>query len=241
MIKINGEPITKESFAKKLDISISTLTATEADVLATCETAIKYGLHGCASEPIFIDLLVEATKGTDVIPISGIAMPRGGDDPKHLLMIAEDYVSRGIKGIDTPLDVCMIKDHKYDRALNYLKELQAICEGRCITNVICEVDLLTPEEIATVAKLMSEAGIDHYKTSTGSSKRGPLPQDLKLIKENLSGKTGIMAASTGSFWTTQICLAFFLYGADVCSTRNAAAVIDGLDDFEAHYRNLEIV
>jgi deoxyribose-phosphate aldolase len=241
MFKINGDVFSKETLARKLDISIARLDTTEADVLATCETAIKYNLHGCASEPIFIDLLVEATKGTNVIPISGIAMPRGGDDPKHLLMIAEDYVKRGIKGFDTPLDICMIKDKKWDRALRYLRDLQSICEGACLTNVVCEVDQLTQEEIATAAKIMGEAGVDNYKTSTGSTKRGPLPQDIMTIKANLSGKTGIMAASTGSFWTTQICMAFFVYGATVCSTRNAAAVIDGLDDFEAHYRMLEFV
>ena len=241
MIKINGEPITKETLARKLDISISRIDTTEADVLATCETAIRYNLHACASEPIFIDLLVEATKGTNVLPVSGIAMPRGGDDPKHLLMIAEDYVKRGIKGFDTPLDICMIKDKKWDRALQYLKDLQSICEGVCQTNIVCEVNQLTQEEIATAAKIMSEAGVDNYKTSTGAVGRGPQPQDLITIKKNLSGKTGIMAAATGSFWTTQRCLSFFLYGATVCSTRNAAAVIDGLDDFEAHYRALEFV
>ncbi len=240
MIKINGEEFSKEKLARKLDISVSTLDATEADVAKACETAIKYNLHACASEPIFIDLLVDMTKGTNVLPVSGIVMPRGGDDPKHILMIAEDYIKRGIKGFDTPIDICMVKNKKWDRILDYLTKLQNICEGVCQTNVVCEVDILTPEEIATVAKLMSEAGIDFYKTSTGSHKRGPLASDFKIIKENLSGKTGIMAASTGSFWTTQICLSFFLYGADVCSSRNAAAILDDWDDLEAHLKQIEI-
>ena len=90
-------------------------------------------------------------------------------------------------------------------------------------------------------RLISKAGCSAVKFSTGSASRRPLSSDFKIIRENIFGKTSIMATGPGNFWTIEIVSAFLIYGAAVISSSKANKVVDGMDAFEEMYRNLEII
>ena len=241
MIKIRGEEFTRENFAKKIDISYGVWDATDKDIVTLVGKAKKYGLHGAATDACFIDVLVRECKGTGVLPISGINMPKCTDSVTALLYMAGEYVERGIKGFDTPIPMNLIKGHKWGEIEDYLFKLQAICEGKALTNMIPEVDSISAEELAMCTKLVCKAGCDSVKCSTGSTTRGPLSQDLKIIRENISGKTGIMATGPGNFWTIEIVMAFFLYGATVLSSGKADIILDSLEEYERVHRDMEFV
>jgi deoxyribose-phosphate aldolase len=241
MIKIRGEAYTAEAFAKKIDISYAAWDATDKDIVALCEKAKRYGFHAAATQPCFIDVLVRECRGTDVLPVSGIDMPSCADSVSALLYMAGEYIDRGAKGFDTPIPMNLIKDHKWGEVEAYLFNLQGICEGKAVTNIIPEVERLTPDELAMCAQLISKAGCDAVKCGTGSTSRGPLPADFKVIRENISGRTGIMATGPGNYWTVDIVLAFFLHGATVLSSGKADLIIDSLAAYEQTYRQLEIV
>ena len=76
---------------------------------------------------------------------------------------------------------------------NEIRELKAVC-GERILKVIIETCLLTNEEKVTMCRLVTEAGADFIKTSTGFSKGGATFEDVKLFAENVGPNVRIKAA-----------------------------------------------
>ena len=77
--------------------------------------------------------------------------------------------------------------------LNEIKALKAAC-GNKILKVIIETCLLTDEEKITMCKLVTEAGADFIKTSTGFSKGGATFADVELFAKNVGPNVKIKAA-----------------------------------------------
>ena len=72
---------------------------------------------------------------------------------------------------------------------------KAAC-GDHILKVIIETCLLTEEEKITMCHLVTEAGADYIKTSTGFSKGGATLEDVALMKTNV-GKNVLVKAAGG--------------------------------------------
>ncbi|HRU84940.1 MAG TPA: deoxyribose-phosphate aldolase, partial [Eubacteriales bacterium] len=74
-----------------------------------------------------------------------------------------------------------------------IRRLKKIASDR-ILKVIIETCLLTEEEKVIMCKIVSAAGADFIKTSTGFSKSGATREDIALFKANIAEGVKMKAA-----------------------------------------------
>jgi deoxyribose-phosphate aldolase len=86
-----------------------------------------------------------------------------------------------------------VKDRKFDELREEIRTLKAACGSR-ILKVIIETCLLTDEEKVMLCKIVTEAGADYIKTSTGFSKAGATFADIELFSQHIGGNVKMKAA-----------------------------------------------
>ena len=94
-------------------------------------------------------------------------------------------------------DICILdpsyKEGKYEELLEEIKAVKKACDGR-ILKVIIETCLLTEEEKKEMCRVVTEAGADFIKTSTGFSKAGATFADIELFANNIGEGVQMKAA-----------------------------------------------
>lgn len=166
--------------------------ATIDDIKALIDDAIKYNTASVCIPPCYVKEAVEYANGK--MPIcTVIGFPNGYNSTEIKLIETKEALLKGAEEIDMVINVGMLKAGNIDYVLNEIKTLKAAC-GNKILKVIIETCLLTDEEKITMCKLVTEAGADYIKTSTGFSKGGATFADVELFAKNVGPNVKIKAA-----------------------------------------------
>ena len=117
-----------------------------------------------------------------------------------------------------------LKDKKYDELE---KEIKAIKEavGSLVLKVIIETCLLTDEEKIKMCEIVTKAGADYIKTSTGFSTAGATFDDVKLFSEHIGKNVKIKAA--GGIASLDDAYKFLELGADRLGTSRIVKLVKG--------------
>ena len=86
-----------------------------------------------------------------------------------------------------------VKDEKWENLQEEIVRLRDVCSGK-ILKVIIETCLLTREEKIRLCEIVSAAGADFIKTSTGFSTGGATREDIALFAKHVSSGVRIKAA-----------------------------------------------
>ena len=105
-----------------------------------------------------------------------------------------------------------LKQEKQDREIKAIKEA---C-GKKLLKVIIETCLLTDDEKIKMCEIVTAAGADYIKTSTGFSTAGATFDDIKLFKEHVGEQVKIKAA--GGIKSIDDAIKFIELGADRLGT-----------------------
>ena len=122
-----------------------------------------------------------------------IGFPNGYNTTEVKVFETIDAIKNGADEIDMVINLGWVKDGKFDLILDEIKKIKAAC-GKRILKVIIETCLLTEAEKIKMCKVVTEAGADFIKTSTGFSKSGATFEDIKLFAENVGENVRIKAA-----------------------------------------------
>ena len=167
-------------------------TATIDDIKALIDDAIKFNTASVCIPPCFVKEAAEYANGR--MPIcTVIGFPNGYNSTEIKLIETKEALLKGAEEIDMVINIGMLKKGNTDYVLNEIKALKAAC-GNKILKVIIETCLLTDEEKVTMCKLVTEAGADYIKTSTGFSKGGATFADVELFAKNVGPNVKIKAA-----------------------------------------------
>ena len=91
------------------------------------------------------------------------------------------------------INVGQLKAGNYEYVLNKIKEIKSAC-GDKILKVIIETCLLSEDEKIKMCEIVTEAGADFIKTSTGFSTDGATFEDVELFAEHVGDNVRIKAA-----------------------------------------------
>ena len=122
-----------------------------------------------------------------------IGFPNGYSTTAVKVFETEDAIRNGADEIDMVINVGWVKDQRWDDLLAEMKAIKASCQGR-ILKVIVEACLLTEAEKIKMCQLVTEAGADYIKTSTGFSTGGAAVADVALFKAHIGPDVKIKAA-----------------------------------------------
>lgn len=157
-----------------------------------CDDGMKYGCASVCIPPCYVRRANEYV-GERLKICTVIGFPNGYSTPAVKAFEAENAVRHGADEIDMVINIGWVKERRWDRLLEEMQAVKAACRGR-ILKVIVETCLLTGEEKIKMCELVTQAGADYIKTSTGFSSGGATREDIKLFKDHVGPGVRIKAA-----------------------------------------------
>ena len=176
----------------KCDHTLLDRCARWEDIKVVLDDAMYFGCASACIPPAFVRAAKAYVKGKLAI-CTVIGFPNGYQTSPVKAYETECAIVDGADEIDMVINTCDVKDGKWEEILNEIRAIKSVC-GPKILKVIIETCLLTEEEKVMMCKIVTEAGADFIKTSTGFSTAGATPEDIKLFAENVGEGVRIKAA-----------------------------------------------
>ncbi len=176
----------------KVDHTLLSQTATFEEIKALCDDAIKYGVASVCIAPAHVKR-AKAYVDDEVKVCTVIGFPNGYNSTEVKVFETIDAIKNGADEIDMVINLGWVKSRKFDLILDEIKKIKAAC-GKRILKVIIETFLLTDEEKIKMCEVVTEAGADFIKTSTGFSKAGATFADVELFAAHVGDGVKIKAA-----------------------------------------------
>lgn len=184
--------MTHAEILATVDHTLLAQEATWEDIKIICDDAIHFGTASVCIPPSYIKQAKEYA-GDKLTLCTVIGFPNGYNTTAVKVFETKDAIANGAEEIDMVIPVGMLKAKEYDFILNEIKEIKAAC-GNLILKVIIETCLLTEEEKIKMCQLVTEAGADYIKTSTGFSTGGATFDDIRLFTKHVGSDVKIKAA-----------------------------------------------
>ncbi len=167
-------------------------TATWDEIKAVCDDAVRYGCASVCIPPSYVKQAADYLEGK--LPVcTVIGFPNGYSTTAVKCFETADAVKNGASEIDMVINLGWVKDDRFDELLEEICAVKAACEGRLL-KVIIETCLLTEEEKIRLCGIVTEAGADYIKTSTGFSTGGATRADCALLRGHVGGGVKVKAS-----------------------------------------------
>lgn len=204
-----------------VDHTLLTQTATWEEIRQICEDGVKYQVASVCIPPSYVKQASEYLEGR--LPVcTVIGFPNGYMTTEVKEWETKDALENGASEIDMVVNLGWIKDGKYDLVEEEIRRLKEIC-GEKVLKVIIETCLLTEEEKIRMCHVVTKAGADYIKTSTGFSKGGATFEDIKLFSEHIGPSVKMKAA--GGISSLEDAEKFLALGADRLGTSRIIKLI----------------
>jgi len=185
-------PVERKIIFEKVDHTLLTQTATWEEIKQICDDAVAYQTASVCIPPSYVKPAREYLQGNMAI-CTVIGFPNGYNTTAVKEFETKDAIANGADEIDMVINLGWLKDKQYDWIEEEIRTLKAAC-GDKILKVIIETCLLTDEEKIKMCRIVTAAGADFIKTSTGFSKAGATFEDIILFAENVGPGVKIKAA-----------------------------------------------
>ncbi len=204
-----------------VDHTLLSVTAGKEEIVTLCREAVEYGCAAVCVPPSYVALAKSCTQGA--IPVcTVIGFPNGYSTTAAKVFETQDAVKNGADEIDMVVNLGWLKDRLYSDILAEIKTVRAACKGK-ILKVIVETCLLTDDEKGRMCAIVSAAGADYIKTSTGFSSKGATREDIALFNR-YRGPTLKIKAS-GGIRTTEDAEEFLRLGASRLGTSRIVKLV----------------
>ena len=184
--------MTTQEMLSHVDHTLLQATATWPQIEALCREAIEYRTASVCIPPCYIRRVRE-TFGSAVTICTVIGFPLGYSVTAAKVTEAREAIRDGADEIDMVINISDIKNGDYDKAEAEIAAVREACQG-CVLKVVVETCYLTEEDKVAACGIVTRAGADYIKTSTGFSIEGATEHSVKLIAENVNNNTKIKAA-----------------------------------------------
>ena len=206
---------------KHVDHTLLTQGATWEEIKQICDDAVEFQTASVCIPPSYVKQASEYLG--DRIPVcTVIGFPNGYMTTAVKEFETKDAIANGAKEIDMVINIGWLKDQKYELLEEEIRTLKAAC-GDKILKVIIETCLLTEEEKIKMCEIVTKAGADYIKTSTGFSKAGATFADIELFAKHIGPNVKMKAA--GGISSMADAERFLEFGADRLGTSRMIKIV----------------
>lgn len=215
----------REDILKLVDHTLLGQAATWEEIRGILDDAIKYDAASACIPASYVRQAAEYVEGK--LPIcTVIAFPNGYSTAAVKVFETKDAVENGAEEIDMVINIGYLKDKRYQEIEDEIRQVHEACGGK-ILKVIIETCLLTEEEKIKMCEIVTGAGAEYIKTSTGFSAGGATLADVKLMREHVGKDVKVKAAGgISSFDDAQ---EFVKAGADRLGTSRLVKIMKNTD------------
>lgn len=188
----------REEILRRVDHTLLKQEATWEEIRGLCDDAAAYGVASVCLAPCYVRQAAEYLGGR--IPVcTVVGFPNGSTTTAAKVFETREAIGNGAAEIDMVINLGWLRDKKYPEVLEEVRAVKAAC-GECILKVIIETCLLTREEKVEMCRIVTQAGADFIKTSTGFSTGGATPGDVGLLAREVGPGVRVKAAGGISSW-----------------------------------------
>lgn len=199
---------------KHVDHTLLAQGAAWEDIRQILDDAVAYGTASACIPAAYVRRAADYVDGR--LPIcTVIGFPNGYSTPQTKVYEARDAVANGASEIDMVIHVGALKDKRYDEIEEEIRRVHEACQGR-ILKVIIETCLLAKEEKIAMCGIVTRAGAEYIKTSTGFSSGGATFADVELLKRHVG--EGVKVKAAGGIRSFEDAERFLELGADRLGT-----------------------
>lgn len=162
------------------------------DIHVLCEEAIKYETATVCVPPCYVRKIHE-TYGYSVSICTVVGYPLGYSSTEAKILEVKQALADGADEIDLMINLTDVKDGYYNSVENEIRTIKEII-GNKVLKVIIETCYLSEQEKIKLCKIVTKAGADYIRTSTGFGEKGATMDDILLISEHIGPDVKIKAA-----------------------------------------------
>ena len=206
---------------KHVDHTLLLQGSTWEEIKQICDDAMKYETASVCIPPCYVRQAAEYM-GDRMAVCTVIGFPNGNMTTETKAFETKNALENGASEIDMVINIGWLKDKKYDLVENEIRKLKEIC-GDKILKVIIETCFLTDEEKIKMCEIVTNAGADYIKTSTGFGGAGATFDDIKLFAEHIGPNVKMKAA--GGISSINDAETFLNLGADRLGTSRIVKIV----------------
>jgi deoxyribose-phosphate aldolase len=207
----------------RIDHTLLKAASSLEEIKILCDEAVKFKTAAVCIPPSYVKQIYNEY-GSSLVIATVIGFPLGYNVTAVKAKETEIVLENGAAEIDMVINICDVKNGYFDNILNEIKLLKKICAAK-ILKVIVETCYLTEEEKIRMCGIVTEAGADFIKTSTGFGTAGATLADIELFKKHIGPEVRIKAA--GGVKTREDIESFITAGAARIGTSSAVKLLSG--------------
>ena len=213
--------LTEEEILARVDHTLLAQTADFEEIKALCDDGIAYKTATVCIPPRYVEEAREYV-GDRLEICTVIGFPNGYATTAVKAYETQEALDAGADEIDMVICLGDVKAGHYDRVADEIRQIKTVCGGH-ILKVIVETCLLTEEEKIQLCKVVTDAGADYIKTSTGFSTGGATFEDVALFAEHIG--PGVKIKAAGGISDMEDARKFIELGADRLGTSRIVKIL----------------
>lgn len=214
-----------KNILSKCDHTLLGQTATWEQIKKICDDGVKYQTASVCIPPCYVKQAKEYV-GDKLAICTVIGFPNGYNTTAVKVFETKDAIAGGADEIDMVINIGLLKAGCDTQVCDEIRQIKEAC-GEKILKVIIETCLLTEDEKLRMCKLVTDAGADYIKTSTGFSTAGATLEDIKLMRANVGANVLVKAA--GGISGLEDAQAFLDNGAARLGTSRVVKAVQGVE------------
>lgn len=215
-----------EEILSKVDHTLLSPVATWDEIREICDDGMKYKVASVCIPPCFVKDSKNYV-GDKLKICTVIGFPNGYNMSGVKMFETQSAIDNGADEIDMVINIGKLKEKNFSYVESEIRRIKLMCKYK-ILKVIVETCLLTDEEKITMCKIVTDAGADFIKTSTGFSKSGAKLEDIVLFKKHVGPNVQIKAA--GGISSLEDAEKFIEAGANRLGTSRIVKIVKSLNN-----------
>ena len=211
---------TKEML-QYIDHTLLKPVCTWDEIETLCKEALSYHTASVCIPPSYVKRAREAF-GPELPICTVIGFPLGYNPTEVKVCEARTALRDGADELDMVINLGDVKNRDFEKVYEEIRALRETAGSR-ILKVIVETCYLTRDEKIRLCEIVTKAGADYIKTSTGFGTAGATMEDILLFKEHIGSSVKIKAA--GGIRTQEDLEAFIQAGCSRIGTSSAVKLL----------------
>jgi len=215
--------MTDREILERIDHTLLKAAASWQEIKILCDEAVRFKTASVCVPPSYVKPIQnEYADNLNICTVVGF--PLGYSITAAKVLETERAIQSGAAEIDMVINIADVKNGNFDYVLEEIRLVKKTCGGK-ILKVIIETCYLSEEEKIRLCGIVTEAGADFIKTSTGFGPAGAALADVELFKKHIGPAVRIKAA--GGIKTREDLEAFITAGAARIGTSSAVKLLSG--------------
>ena len=211
---------TKEML-QYIDQTLLKPVCTWDEIETLCKEALSYHTASVCIPPSYVKRARDAF-GPELPICTVIGFPLGYNPTEAKVCEARTALRDGADELDMVINLGDVKNRDFEKVYEEIRALRETAGSR-ILKVIVETCYLTRDEKIRLCEIVTKAGADYIKTSTGFGTAGATMEDILLFKEHIGSSVKIKAA--GGIRTREDLEAFIQAGCSRIGTSSAVKLL----------------